>query len=232
MNVLRGAGASPAGRCDNGPGHGRGHFLSSDGTKAIVVTGTGFCHPAALCYYAPLLRRLDPAELHTLDRWGLGFIQRSVDRLVRRLEELDAPATLIGHSQGGLVAALALETASHLLSQVVTVCAPLGGTAWTSAWWPIPSAREMSRARRSEHSWLTASKMVNIVASNDRVVVPYRSGLVAGAEHHVISGVGHSGIIWDARLHRLVGEVVRRPSVGGHRGHDQVDAALPVAAVA
>ena len=214
MNVRSGVGASTARRSRSRPGH----SPESVRTNAIVVTGTGFCHAAALCYYAPLLRSLGRAELHTLEQWGLAVTPRSVDSLVRRLQELDAPATLIGHSQGGLVAALAFERAPELVSRVVTICAPLRGTAWAPAWSPIPSTREMSRARRTRQSWRTAPLMVNIVAANDRVVVPYRSGLLEGAEQHVISGAGHSRIIWDARLHRLVGEIVSRPLVHAHHG--------------
>ncbi len=232
MNVRSGVGAATPRRSRPRPGH----SPEGGGPNAIVVTGTGFCHAAALCYYAPLLRSLGRAELHTLEQWGLAFTPRSVDRLVRRLQELDAPATLVGHSQGGLVAALAFERAPKLVSRVVTICAPLRGTAWAPAWSPIPGAREMSRSRRITQSWRTAPLMVNIVAANDRVVVPYRSGLLEGAEQHVISGAGHSGIIWDARLHRLVDEVVRRPSVqADHRenwGQNQTTAALPMAAVA
>jgi pimeloyl-ACP methyl ester carboxylesterase len=217
MNVTRRVGASTARRC----GSGAGLSLEGSQTNVILVTGTGFCHPAALCYYAPLLQSIGPAELHTLEHWGFGFTERSVDRLIRHLEKFDAPATLIGHSQGGLVAALTFEAAPSLVRQVVTVCAPLRGTAWAPAWAPIPSARDMSRARRSRQSWQAASLMVNVVAANDRVVIPYQSGLLDGAEHHVISGVGHSGIIWDARLHRVVSEVLRRPAFREHDGENQ-----------
>jgi hypothetical protein len=53
--------------------------------------------------------------------------------------------------------------------------------------------------------------MVNVVAADDRFVVPYTSGLREGGEHHVLSGVGHCGIILDVRLHRLINEVIARP---------------------
>jgi hypothetical protein len=142
----------------------------------------------------------------------LAPIRHSVDTLVRRLHRLDAPATLIGHSQGGLVAALASEIVPDLVERVITICAPLHGTLIAPSWSPVPSVREMSRARLSRKTWQPASTMINVVASEDRFVVPYTSGLRPEAEQHVFAGVGHCAIIWDARLHRLLRDVLARPS--------------------
>jgi len=180
--------------------------------KPIIVAGSGVCYPAGLGYYASLAQAIGGSELHILERWGLASPRRSEKNLVARLTPLDAPATLIGHSQGGLVAALASEIVPELVEGVVTICAPLHGTLLAPSWSPVPSVREMSRARLSRKAWLPTSMMVNVVASEDRFVVPYSSGLQAGAEHHVLTGVGHCGVIWDARLHRLLREVLARPS--------------------
>jgi pimeloyl-ACP methyl ester carboxylesterase len=180
--------------------------------KPMVICGSGVGYAAAVGYYAPLAQAVGGSELVILERWGLAATRRSVDMLVHRLHQLDAPATLIGHSQGGLVAALASEIVPDLVDRVVTICAPLHGTVLAPSWSPLPSVRDMSRGRLSRKTWRATSMMVNVVASADRFVLPYTSGLRDGAEHHVLSGVGHCGIIWDQRLHRLVKEVLDRPS--------------------
>ena len=79
----------------------------SDGrpVTTIVVTGTGVCSTVAFGYYAPLGHLVPGSKLHILEWWGLASVQRSVDRLVRRLHRASTPVNLIGHSQGGLVAA-------------------------------------------------------------------------------------------------------------------------------
>lgn len=182
----------------------------------IVVTGTGVSHAAALGYYAPLSQVVRDSKLHILEYWGLASVPRSVDRLVRRLHQADKATNLIGHSQGGLVAALASEIVPHLVDRVITICAPLNGTLLAPRWSPVSSPREMSRIRPTSQSWREAPVMVNIVASADLFIVPYTSGLRDGAEHHVLSGAGHFGIIWDGRLHRLVKELIDRPTRFSH----------------
>jgi pimeloyl-ACP methyl ester carboxylesterase len=194
------------------PIHARNYSPKRSLTKPIIVAGSGVCYAAAVGYYAPLTQALGGSELHVLERWGLASPRRSVDNLVKRLRQLDAPTTLIGHSQGGLVAALASEVVPDLVERVVTICAPLHGTLLAPPWSPVPSVREMSRAHLSRKTWQPASTMVTVVASEDRFVVPYTSGLRPEAEQHVLTGVGHCAIIWDARLHRLLRDVLARPS--------------------
>ncbi len=190
----------------------RDHARKPGHVKPIFVAGSGVCYPAALGYYTPLVQAIGGSDLHILERWGLASTRRSVASLVERLKQLGAPTVLIGHSQGGLVAALASEIVPELVESVVTICAPLHGTLIAPSWSPVPSVRDMSRANLSRKAWQPTSMMVNVVASEDHFVVPYTSGLQAGAEHHVLTGVGHCGIIWDARLHRLLRDVLARPS--------------------
>jgi pimeloyl-ACP methyl ester carboxylesterase len=207
-----GAAGRAKGRCVSST-NGRIRWRQTDDhMTAIVVTGTGVCLPAALGYYAPLTNLVPETRLHVLEWWGLASIRRSVDKLVRRLQAVDTPVTLIGHSQGGMVAALASEVAPQLVDRVITICAPLGGTALAPWWSPVVSMREMSRARCATATgpWPGTPPMVNVVAAQDHLVVPYTSGLREGAEHHVVPGAGHFGIIWDARLHRLVRDVLSR----------------------
>jgi hypothetical protein len=182
----------------------------------IVVTGTGVCSTAAFGYYAPLGHLVPGAKLHVLEWWGLASVQRSVDKLVRRLHRANTPVNLIGHSQGGLVAALASETLPHLVDRVITICAPLNGTAIAPSWSPVSSVRDMGRIRPVPQRWHEAPMMVNVVASADCFIVPRASGLREGAEHHVLWGAGHFGVIWDPRLHRLVREVMARPTRFSH----------------
>ncbi len=186
----------------------------SDGrpVTTIVVTGTGVCSTVAFGYYAPLGHLVPGSKLHILEWWGLASVQRSVDRLVRRLHRASTPVNLIGHSQGGLVAALASETVPHLVDRVITICAPLNGTAIAPSWSPVVSVREMSRIHPIPQRWQEGPTMVNVVASADCFIVPRASGLREGAEHHVLHGAGHFGVIWDPRLHRLVRQVMGRPT--------------------
>jgi pimeloyl-ACP methyl ester carboxylesterase len=182
----------------------------------IVVTGTGVCYATAFAYYAPLRGLVPGSKLHILEWWGLASVQRSVDRLVRRLHQADSPVNLIGHSQGGLVAALASEMVPDLVDRVITICAPLSGTEIAPAWSPVLPVGEMTRIRPIPQRWQAAPTMVNVVASADCFIVPHASGLREGAEHHVLSGAEHFGAIWDPRLHRLVREVMGRPTRFSH----------------
>jgi pimeloyl-ACP methyl ester carboxylesterase len=172
--------------------------------KHIIVAGTGLGSTAASLYYAPLADALGGGcELHLLEHWGFAALERSAHKLAGRLQQLDMPATLVGHSQGGLVAVLAGSLVPDRVARVVTICAPLNGTVLAPAWFPLRFVRAMSRARRTPPVQLASGQLVNVVAKNDRVVIPYTSGLLAGAEHHVLPGVGHHRIIRDPRLHLL-----------------------------
>ncbi len=76
---------------------------------AVVVAGTGVPRFAASTVYATLAHALD-ADVVALDGLGLAHTMHSVNavtEMVARIVENDGvPVALVGHSQGGLVAAI------------------------------------------------------------------------------------------------------------------------------
>jgi hypothetical protein len=111
-----------------------------------------------------------------------------------------------------VVAVLATTLVLERVARVVTICAPLHGTVLAPRLVPLRFVRGISRTHRRARAQAGTCKEINVVAQKDLLVIPYTSGLRAGAEHHVLRGVGHNRIIRDRRLHLLAQELVGQPS--------------------
>lgn len=180
---------------------------------AVVVAGTGVPRFAASTVYATLAHALD-ADVVALDGLGLAHTMHSVDavtEMVARIVENDGvPVVLVGHSQGGLVAAIVASEHPELVASVVTLGAPLSGTAWCAPWEPLSGLRCMSRGSRLLAMVRPSATMHNIVGTADRLVVPHDSGLLPGARHYVMDGVTHTGLIHDPETVELISEIAQQ----------------------
>lgn len=183
--------------------------------RVLLVAGTGASQPWAGVYYSRITKATG-AELVTLPRFGLGHTMRSVDKLVEYIKRIGEPVVLIGHSQGGLSAALVALHHPELVSATITIAAPLAGTIWCPKNVPVSSLRCMSRESRLCSSWHLIPNMYNIVGTADVVVVPVESGLLDGAEHTVYRGLGHLDLVWNKSVIDRVVQIidgVRSPAI-------------------
>lgn len=184
--------------------------------RVLLVAGTGASQPWAGIFYSRLVGATG-ATLVTLPHLGLGHTMRSVEQLAERIKRIGEPVVLIGHSQGGLSAALVALYYPDLVSATITIAAPLAGTIWCPKHIPISSLRCMSRESRLCSSWHPIPNMHNMVGTADVVVVPVESGLLDGAEHTVFHGVGHLDIVWNRsvidRVARIVNDSMRSPAI-------------------
>lgn len=153
--------------------------------RRFVIAGTGVLQPFANAYYRALAERADACVL-ALPHGGIGPVDESVARITEVVSAAGGPVELIGHSQGGLVAAMLARSCPVLVRRVVTIGAPLAGTLWCRVPVPVPGLHDMA----VPHAICPADRITNIVGSHDTVVVPWQSGLVPGAVHHVVPA-GH-----------------------------------------
>jgi hypothetical protein len=185
--------------------------MDSSRPAVIVVAGTGVPRFAASTVYATLAHSLD-ADVVALNGLGLAHTSHSVNAVteaVARISKNDGPVVLVGHSQGGLVAAIVASEHPEMVSKVITLGAPLAGTIWCSSWGPLSGLRCMSRNSRLLGTVHSSTRMHNIVGTDDRVVVPYSSGLLPGARHYVMDRVTHTGLIYDPETIQLVSEIAK-----------------------
>lgn len=183
-------------------------------TKAetIVVTGTFVSELGAHLAYRKLARALD-ADVVTLNRFGFAHTRISVEKVIRRIEAVGAPVNLVGHSQGGLVAAIIEQERPELVATAFALGAPLHGTALCNSLLPLSGLRCMARGARLTSTLHAGSNLHCVVGTADHLVVPYASGLLEGAHHHVFAGLGHLGLILDDQVIDLIrGEVAAKPT--------------------
>jgi len=177
----------------------------------FVIAGTGVLQPFAATYYRALSRRAD-AQVLALPFGGIGPVEESVARIAEVVSATGAPVELIGHSQGGLVAAMLAARCPLLVSRVLTIGAPLAGTLWCRVPTPVPALHDMA----GPHAICPADRMTNIVGSHDTVVVPWTSGLVPGATHHVVPA-GHVALPNHAAVLDIVSTWAHALSPHGYR---------------
>lgn len=184
--------------------------------STLVVAGTFVGGPAGHLAYRKLTGTLR-ADYIALDQFGLTHTRNSIDKVLRKIETIGAPVNLVGHSQGGLVAAIIAERHPDMISTVVTLGAPLHGTRLCNSHMPVSSLRCMAQGSRlsSElHPDLggNSSNIHCVVGTDDHLVIPYSSGLLEGAHHHVLRGVGHLGLILDRKAIDIVRDICRTPT--------------------
>lgn len=172
------------------------------------------------------LRRLLRAEGRRCDTVFLGFpwpwrsvegyggpLERTLDALKARGQRVD----VVVHSMGGLVLRELLarrEDLREVLGHVVTLGTPHHGTA--SARLPLlrpaPQLAYESpwiQALPTLTAMLSPAAVTTIGSSMDLVVYPEATTRQPGATHHVVSHVGHAGLLVDSTVLQLAVAALR-----------------------
>jgi pimeloyl-ACP methyl ester carboxylesterase len=172
-------------------------------------------------------------RLHALGRPSeavlLGYPPRPVSeyaalleaRLVALCADFDGPVDVICHSMGGLVLRWVLSSRPDLRARVgavVTLGSPHHGTASGRGMVLFPEVRFM--ARRSAElaalphlpDLLPHARVVNVGSEDDTTVYPVETTFERGAEHVLLDGLGHAGILVDDTAIDVILDALRRPS--------------------
>lgn len=160
----------------------------------MVVAGTGVTQAVADLAYEPLARG---GEIVSLCLAGLAYVDASVEKVAYRIDE---PVDLIGHSQGGLVAALVAKRYPELVRSLVTIGAPIKGVplAKYTPWAPLRSMVKGSSACK-ELLKLPFDRTLTIAGRKDRLV-PISSALPWFGCDYAIFDLGHLELIWDEKV--------------------------------
>jgi triacylglycerol lipase len=176
--------------------------------RTIIVGGTGAGSPLLEVYYGGLARAVE-GTLHALSRWGLDHVDASLRRLEQRLEDGESRVLLVGHSQGGLVAALMGKRRPDLVAGVISVGGPLHGTPLAPAL-PNPfalavrcMARGSSWVRELQRGPYPAEVELTTVAARRDRLVPVESALLPGSHQYLID-TGHLGVILHPELTSII----------------------------
>ena len=146
--------------------------------RRIVLAGTFVSPLVGKHYYGPLVD-VARAELVCLPYAGMGHVDDAVAYL--RSELAGERLSLVGHSQGGLIAAVYASRWPGDVGHVVTIGAPLQGSMLCYLPALFPASWDM---RPGNTPRVTCHPgMVNVVGLRDSLVLPYHSGLVSGATH-------------------------------------------------
>ena len=173
----------------------------------VLVPGLG-AHPHVLVPLAQALADAGAGPLISV-RYAsvLGGFEAVVDAVAAAVEGSDLPVDLVGHSLGGLAARVYLKgRGSGRVRRFVSLCAPQQGT---SMWWLAPPGlREAMNPGGSVQAELARGPepvpTLSIGSRHDHQVVPSTSAAIPGAEHHTIEGVGHTAVVYDPLVQRLV----------------------------
>lgn len=170
----------------------------------VLVAGTGVTSRFGRWYYRPLTAATS-GHLMVLPWYGLAPVEHAIQAL--RAELAGEKVNLLGHSQGGLVAAAYATRWPDEVATVITLAAPLSGTVLCHLPQPFPAGLDMRPGNTPEVGLHPG--MVNVVARRDRLVLPYTSGLLPGAQH-VRVDTGHLGLPAHPETLRIVHEALDR----------------------
>jgi pimeloyl-ACP methyl ester carboxylesterase len=193
---------------------GRKRILQSSHTKAktgvLFVPGVG----ANGSQFLKLKKVLEPHA-----QWFGSFESFSLrhpEKVARDLEEYLASISpkadklvLIGHSLGGLLLRMALQSdrVPDNVAGWVSICAPLHGT-WRSKLAPTRSLRALSpdgplieEVLRNNHRLARLEgRILTIGARRDQMIQPYTSAFLEGYEQLELQNVAHAGSLFDAQV--------------------------------
>ena len=119
--------------------------------------------------------------------------------------------TLVGHSLGGVLVAASLAGGrlGGIVTRVVTVAAPLRGTAWARLF-PVGAVRGLLPGAPELRAVATTTSVPwTAVASRADLVVGTDSATPAGTEAVVVDGVGHCGLLRDPDVLGLIADAAR-----------------------
>jgi pimeloyl-ACP methyl ester carboxylesterase len=136
-------------------------------------------------------------------------------RLRALVDQLPAqtPVHVVGHSLGGIVARdYARSRGAHSLRSIVTLASPFGGVRG-AARFGFGSARDLdpdSRVLRELRAAEVDVPHLSLLAADDGLTTDAEAHRTPGSELHVLPGVGHHSVLFDARVAELVLGFVRR----------------------
>lgn len=179
---------------------------------------------------------------------SLGDPARLAARLLDHLRALPPEAErvlVVGHSLGGLIAALALE-ADGLPERVAglgTICSPLNGT-WTSKLGLTPGLRKLRpdgaliqglQRRLPRLHERFPGRLLTVCATHDHFIRPPESALLPGSEQLTLKEAGHvASLLAPAtqdtlqRLVRRIAATTQTRAPGTARGLGTFESAAPV----
>ena len=179
------------------------------GKRVIIIAGTGVPPLLSKNIYGPLAKSINgDVEIVTLHNLGLSHTMKSVEHIKKYIDSGDTPLSLVGHSQGGVVASILGAQYPNIFSKIITIGAPLKGTVLCNYLMPAPGLRSMSQSSEVLKTIIALPKMHNIVGTRDKVVVPTESGLLEGANHHIMKRVTHTGLIYDSETRMLISKIL------------------------
>jgi len=170
-------------------------------THRYILAGTGAPQIIANTYYAAIAKRAT-AQIIALPNIGLTAITAAIDYILETLCKDDTNIELLGHSQGGLIAALTAARRPQQINRVITIAAPLNGTLWCRLPALFPAMHTMHPSQCS----YDPTHMVNIVGLHDKIIIPWHSGLVPGATHHIIPA-GHISLINHPTVLKIISDL-------------------------
>lgn len=167
---------------------------------------TGFDH-FEYDWRTPIPRLAEQLELHT---------RRSAERFDRVM--------LVGHSLGGLLSLMVLQSESpgEHVAGLVSLCAPLHGTRRSrlAPRTPLsqlapesPLITELLRTRDRLEPW--RGRILTVSAERDAFVVPSDSARLDAHEHLAFDHVGHVATLFDPEVQAAVKRFVLRARSGG-----------------
>ena len=174
--------------------------------KALIVAGTGAGSPFSELFYGGLARAIG-AHIHNLSGWGFDDCEQSIERLTAALRHESEQPLLVGHSQGGLIAAIVGLRYPELVGGVVSVCGPLRGVPLAPPWilWPasVASMACGSKLTRelAQSLWPDEVPLWTVAGSKDWLVPTNRA--LMGPNQHVLP-CGHKDVVRRIELRVLV----------------------------
>lgn len=165
--------------------------MGSTDSPLVIVAGTFAPRRGAARFYAPLLRDRSEAHVVALRHLGMANTRDSAMDLHRWCEQrFDQPVTLVGHSQGALVAAWLWLHRPERYRPPVLLAGPWAGAPGCQTWAPLGAAlRSMARESRFLREMSETfgalredekAEMTVVCGTGDRLVSP-ATAVVPGA---------------------------------------------------
>lgn len=186
-----------------------------------IIAGTGIPHTVAQRFYAPLAAGHSEARIIGLPMLGFGGMQGCCDEIATAMEDELGQGQrihLIGHSQGGLIAAYLACLFPRDVVQAEAISAPFGGTPVAGLTKFVPAAADM----------VAGSPF--LVHLRQTIVMFLKNG--GSALHSIWPAPVHfsplpgDGVLWQTRTSYLVG--ARNTLIAPLSTHARLRAKLPI----